>query len=260
MGDFHRAEDRGSAVACDVVVGAGAYGGFAQLLESIGEDFGGGGAESGRRDLFAEAGLIVALEEDHVEARLHVHDRNGNGDAAGVRLLSSAALTLLLRGHVVGRTFAGGETGGIDEIEVHRVAVIRVGGPRRCGRGSLRRVERSSEKKEEAGWISHAEMLSLQAGSTKNRRHRRHRTSSPGHRVIRRRKQAICSSFSVFLRCFSFAHGLCRMRKGQEWRLFHGYGSDLWPQRFLSHDVPELRAAGGPWSPSERTAMKKGLL
>ena len=148
-------------MASDAVVGARAYSGFAQLLESIGEEVGGRGAEPGGGDLFAEASLIVALEEDHVEARPHVHDRDGNGDAAGVRLLSSATLTLLLPGHVVGRTFAGGETGGIDEIEIHRVAVIRGGGPRRCGR--LRRAERSSEKKEEAGWISHAEMLSLQA-------------------------------------------------------------------------------------------------
>lgn len=116
MWDFHRAEDRGSAVACDVIVGAGAYSGFAELLESIGENVGGGGAESGGGDLFAEAGLIVALKEDHIEARAHVHDRDGNGDATGVRLLSSAALALLLPGHVVGRTFGGVEAGGIDEI------------------------------------------------------------------------------------------------------------------------------------------------
>lgn len=136
MWDFHRAEDRGSAVACDVVVGAGAYSGFAELLESIRENVGGGGAESGGGDLFAEAGLIVAFKEDHIEARAHVHDRDGNGDATGVRLLSSAALALLLPGHVVGRTFGGVEAGGIDEIEVHGVVVIPGGRPAGAGAGA----------------------------------------------------------------------------------------------------------------------------
>ena len=157
MWDFHRAEDRGSAVACDVVVGAGAYSGFAELLESIRENVGGGGAESGGGDLFAEAGLIVAFKEDHIEARAHVHDRDGIGDATGVRLLSSAALALLLPGHVVGRTFGGVEAGGIDEIEVHGVVVIPGGRPRWCGRRRLGRAERSSKKEQEVGSISHGE-------------------------------------------------------------------------------------------------------
>ncbi len=112
----------GGVVAGELVAGAGIHVGLAELAEHVAEDFGDGGGGSGGDYVGADAGLVVALEKDHVEAGAHVHDGDGGGDAVGVG----------------GFAGVGGEGGGIGEVEVHLFTVV--GGGAECARVMLARL------------------------------------------------------------------------------------------------------------------------